>query len=63
MLLQFMIYAAFFLRLILGLPIALVYTFFICTKAKNETTYPYCKEVILKKAIIYKHCKQEITGE
>lgn len=50
-----------FLGLLLALPVALIYTFLICSKYKNEITCPYCKERILKDATICKYCKQNIN--
>lgn len=49
-----------FLGLLLAVPVALIYTYLIYSKSKNEITCPYCKEHISKDATICKHCKETI---
>lgn len=48
------------LGLLLALPVALIYTFLICSKYKNEIIC-HCKERILKDATTCKYCKQNIN--
>lgn len=48
------------LGLILAIPVSILCSYIINSKAKNKVNCPYCKEVINKDATLCKHCKETL---